>query len=313
MQNALKREHEFCSVHLLVYSIAVVMYPSQRAYNPLAFKIFWRPFVRVFQVFCVSHFSIYRSNYKIRNVLYFIVFCTLHISVLLYALKDVHYLGNNKYKKSPLMYYVSLLSIINDLIEHVVAHFESFFVRKQEEEIYRRLDMINHIFATKLNYVVDLDEVRKTHIRDTVVFFVLSAIIATGLSFFTLPNDGYRMSLFLMSRIISVTIIRVRRCQVAIIINYTSSILMDLQILLKRQQKNYSQISNESSNFEEISLNCRENLLYIRDIYSNVWLIKNLISSCFGWSFITFLMDFCFDFINSSYWAFIVINTMFFR
>lgn len=285
------------------------MYPSRRAYNPFSFKKFWKPFVRVFQIFCVSHYSIYRSNYKISSLLYFIVFCTIHISVLLYALKDVHYLGNSNHKKSPLMYYVSFLSITNDLIEHLVAHFEAFFVKKEEEEIYRRLNIINDIFATKLNYVTDFNEVRRKRIRDTVAFFVISGIFATGLSFFSLPNDGYKMCLFLLSRIISVTIIRVRRCQVALIINYMSSILIDLQILLKKQQENYSRISKNASNFDEISLNFRENILCIRDIYSNVWLVKNLISSCFGWSFITFLMDFCFDFINSSYWAFIIINT----
>lgn len=279
------------------------MYPSQRAHNPLAFEIFWRPFVRVFQLFGVSHYSIYRSNYNVTGLLYFIGFSTLHILILVFSLKDVHYLGSSKYKQSPLMYYVSFMSISIDFIEHSVAHLEPFFARKHEEEIYRRLNVINEIFAKKLNYIINFDAVRRKHYRDTITFFVISAIVASGLSFFSLPNDGYSTTMFLLSRIGVVTIIRVRRCQASLIINYISNILMDVQILLKRQQEKHS------SNSNAVASDCSERILHIRDVYSNVWLIKNLISSCFGWSFITFLMDFCFDFINSSYWAYIVIKS----
>ncbi|XP_055303406.1 uncharacterized protein LOC129569037 isoform X1 [Sitodiplosis mosellana] len=76
---------------------------------------------------------------------------------------------------------------------------------------------------------------------------------------------------------------------------------MDLQIQLKQLQENYHRNPNNK--------HIKENIIHLRDIYSKVWLIKNRFSSCFGWSFITFAMDYCFDFINSSYWGYVTIKT----
>lgn len=281
------------------------MYPSQKAYNPRSFQSFWKPFVRVFQVLCVSHYSLFHSNKRIGRFLYFIGASGLHISLMIYILKfgpRVHFIADKNFKESPLMYYVSFMSVIANLVSHTVAHLEPLFTKKQEEEIYQRLNEINEIFATKLNYVTDFDVIRRKFIQKTVSLFVFASVLSFGYSLFYLPSDTFGICYFLLSRIISVLMIRGRRCQIAFHVNTLTNILRDLQLLLKWQQENYRTNSNG------FALVWRENIRYIRDIYSNVWLIKNLLSSCFGWSFIALLVEFSFELINSSYWAYVNIK-----
>lgn len=275
------------------------MHPSKGAYNPRACEAFWKPFVRFFQVFGVSHYSIFNPNVQIHHILKFIGISALQISLLIYVLINgprVHYIGNANFNESPLMNYVSFMSIGGNFLTHLVAHLEPLLTRKHEIKLYQLLDRINEIFALELNYVTDFQTIRKKFIRQTVSFFVFASTLSFGYSMFFLPMDPRGMSIFLACRLLSVTVIRSRRCQIAFHVNNLTNILNDLQVLLKRQQENYSHNSNESQ---------RENLRYLRDIYSNVWLVKGLLSNCFGWSFITFLLEFSFELINSAYWAYV--------
>lgn len=290
--------------HFLLCLCRIKMYPSRKMYSPQAFVSFWKPFIRIFQVFCVSHYSLFHSSEHIGRLIYYITFSSLHIALMVYTLANgliIQMRPSNKYKESTLMFYVNSISVAGNFVTHTVAHLEPLFTRKYEEEIYRKLNDINEMFALKLNYVVNFDAIRNKFIRRTMLFFTITASISIGYSFYSLPSDGDTLKtfLFLLNRVLGAAIIRARRCQLAFLVNTLSNTLLDLQILLKRQQQNYRPNSANSS------ANSSENIRYLRDIYSTVWLLKNLISNCFGWSFISFLMEFSFDLINSSYWAYI--------
>lgn len=206
------------------------MYPSRKVYSPQDFEIFLKQFVRVFQLFFVS---IFNKNFYFCGLIYFIVITLLHICVMFHTLNYIQIMDNIKYKGSLLMYYVSLVSIAGNFITHITANLEAFFAKNDEEKIYKKLRDINEIFATKLNYTMDLDMIQRKYIRNTVGYFVFSAILSFALSFFSLPKDG-SIFLFLLCRIMSVAMIRVRRCQIAFHINFLTIILRDLQILLKK-------------------------------------------------------------------------------
>lgn len=281
------------------------MHPSQKVYNPRVFELFWKPFVRFFQALAVSHYSIFYSDKRLSRLIYFVCISTLQISLMIYMLfhgPRVHFIGNKVFKESPLMNYVSFMSIVGNFVTHLVAHLEPLFTQKHEIDIYQRLNEINEIFALKLNYVTDFNLIRKRFIRDTVSFFIFASSLSLGYSMFFLPTDIKNVCIFLICRILSVLMIRSRRCLIAFHINNLTNILHDLQVLLKKQQESYNPNLNEST------MSCRENIRYIRDIYSNAWLVKNLLSNCFGWSFITFLLEFSFELINSAYWAYINIK-----
>lgn len=280
------------------------MHPPGKLYNPKAFELFWRPFVRYFQAFGVSHYSIFYPKVRIYRMLNFVGICVLQMSLLAFVLihgPRVHYIGNANFKESPLMNYVSFMSIGANFLSHLVAHLEPLFTRTSEVQLYQRLNEINEIFARKLDFVTDFDVIRRKFIRKTIAFFVLASILSFIYSMFFLPADIKGMSIFLVCRLLSVVIIRSRRCQIAFHVNYLTRILHDLRILLKRQQETYRHNPSESGNG-------RDNLCHLRDIYSNAWLVKNLLSNCFGWSFITFLLEFSFELINSAYWAYINIK-----
>lgn len=281
------------------------MNPSSKTYDPRAFESFWKPFIRVFQAICVSHYSTFHRKQHIGRVVYFVVFSTLHVSLMFYTLINglhIRIRPNSQRKESPLMFYVNFVAVTGNFVSHTIAHLEPLFTRSNEQEIYRRLNEINEIFALKLNYVTNFNVIKRNFVRKTALFYVCAASISFGYSFFSLPTDISSMLLFLLNRIFAVIIIRARRCQAAFIVNSLSHILIDLQVLLKKQQKSYRPHTTNSSSY------CSENIRYLRDVYSNVWLIKNLVSNCFGWSMIAFLMEFSFDLINSSYWAYINIK-----
>lgn len=282
------------------------MYPSNRGFDPRAFDSFWKPIVHVFQVFGVAHPSVYHSNkYRFFRFVYFILFGTLHISMMIYILINgpyQHIIMNDKYKRSSLMFYVSLMSILGNLVAHIAAHFEPLLSKKSETEIYRKLREIDEIFATKLNYVTNFNVVRREFIEYTVSFFVFAASLSFGYSVFTLPDNLHDTVVFFSNRLIAVTVIRARRCLIAFHVNTLTNILNDINILLTQQQIHYGSNSNDS-------ISSRDKIQYLRDIYSNVWLLKNLLSNCFGWSLICFLAEFTFELINSSYWVYINVRT----
>lgn len=56
---------------------------------------------------------------------------------------------------------------------------------------------------------------------------------------------------------------------------------------------------------ETSTVNNGESIQHLRDIYSNAWLIKNLISNCFGWSLLSLLVEFTTELINFCYWTYI--------
>lgn len=285
------------------------MYPLQKSYNARAFELFWKPFVRVFQMVCVSHYSIFYRRHRSIRIVYFVVISILHTLLMFYTLVyglHIQIRPNKQHKESPLMYYVNFISVAGNFITHTIAHVEPFFTQNQENEIYLRLNGINEIFATEFNYIVDFDAIKRKHIQHTVLFYFCSATVSFGYSFFSLPAVSSDVILFLINRILAVTVIRARRCYAALIINMQTIILQDLQILLKRQQQNYRPHTAANSH---VTSDASEKIHYLRDVYSNIWMINNLISDSFGWSLVTFLMEFSFDLINSSYWAYINIKS----
>lgn len=282
------------------------MYPSKQVHHPRAFEKLWLPFVRVFQYFCVSHFSIYHSNDRIGRLVYFIVFCGLHACFITFTLKSVHLMAMTNFQENELMQYISFMSVAVNFIEHAVAHAEAFFAGNQEALIYEKFEKITKIFANELNYVVDFDTLRRNNIRKTIQFHIFSVLFSFGLSFFSLPTNELSIFFFLLNRAFAATIIRVRRCQISIVVNLLTAVLKDLQILLEAQQrKSHGNIDGQP---QPLFISCRR-IRYLRDVYSDAWHIKNLMSDCFGWSFVTFLMKFSFDLINSCYWAYVTVKT----
>lgn len=268
------------------------------------FECFWKPFIRVFQVLCISNYSIYRPNLK-RNSLksfafltYFIIFGGIHIGITVYALKRslrMELTRNDKYKESPLMYYVSWLSIFGDILAHLTSNLVALLKGKQEAEIYQKIEEIDEIFFTKLKHSLNYNQMRRKYVYQTFGIFILSTVLSIISTLTPLPMDrNYFVCPILMFAIL---VIRGRGCQIALVLHTLCHILMDLKILLKQQQLN---CHRGSSGFYSI-----ENIQYYRKIYSKIWLIKTLMSDCFGLTFITFLVQFTFDLIDSSYWAYI--------
>lgn len=277
-------------------------------------ETFWRPFTRVFQVLCVSHYSVYRPSlrdcfWKSRLfLLYFLIFGSVHVTFLTLTLLKGIYEGRNqpllKHRESPLMFYINCLSIFGTFTTHATTHLETLLNGRRENEIHQKLKKINDIFATKLNYIIDHKARRLRYVRKTVSVFVFAWILSAGSSLVRVPISNHDKYFNQPLLIFTVAIIRCRGCHIALHLDTIADILKDLQFLLRQQQiKSQQKPDSPAGNDYK-----RENIRYLREIYSNVWLIKTMMSDCFGWSLITFLVEFSIEVINSSYWFYINLN-----
>lgn len=257
-------------------------------------NLFLMPYIRAFQMLCISHFSIFRPElYKNRwrsvpYLVYFLLFISSHV-VLTYfdcqLLLNMENKPNDKY--SPLILLVNVMSVCGNFINHATLHIEALVQGKKERKLYRILNEINDIFATKLNHSMDYKGLRRKYARNMIPFFVIMAAVMFSVVYNSLSSLENRY-MFMVFRIYTVIIICSREMYIAL----TLGILGDFLIHLK------DALSNDSDQFQE-------RIRYFRQIYSKIGLIKDLISDCFGWSLITFLIQFTFDLINLSYWLFI--------
>lgn len=279
------------------------------------FDSFWKAFTRIFQTLCVSHYFIFRKNLRNRflnslpYLIYFIIFTFLHISMVILTTSKGFQEKNSeselqlKHKQSQLMYYVNSLSIFGSYVTHFAIHLETFFCVKQEEEIYDRLKLINDIFETKLNHVMDYRKRFFCYVKNVVGIFVFTIILAATSSIISEPDfhDDIEIHFMKPIHVIAVIIIRSRWCYIALLLYAIADILNELQILLREQQLNsFRELTEESQNNST-----REKIRYFREIYSNIWFIIALMSDCFGWSLLTFLIEMTFEVINASYWFYI--------
>lgn len=259
------------------------------------FEIFWKPFTRVFQALCVSHYSVFRPKIKknflksLPYLLYYLFIYFVNFAILFSSTNKGfsnstlgRYQSVNKevvkFKNSPLMSYVNALSLFGSIAVHVSICLESFLCGKKENQICEKLNQISNIFASNLNYNISYNVRRIRYIRNSgvFVFVIFTAIVC---SFSTLP-DAYHDKFFMTPiMLFSVVITRARWYQIALFLHIIADALEDLQFLLTKQQ----QLSFEQTNVNEPRSNYDpEKIRYIYEIYSNIWSIVALISDCFG-------------------------------
>lgn len=267
------------------------MCPSQNEYSPQSFESFWQPLVRLFQIFGVSHYSIFCSSRQYDRFVHFIIISALDVAINTYTLAHIYLMDEYIYVKSPLMYYTSCLSIFCHVVAHGAIHLEAFFLWKHERAIYRRFREINETFTAKLNCVEDFNAKQKQCVSPTINYFATIAALQMASSVYFHPSSTSTLA-FVLGRLFVTLISCARKCQISIYVNYLTSVLNELKMLLERERRSSLPRTNQSP---------FQNLHQLREIYSNAWIISKLLSSCFGWTLLIYLIEFTIDLINSSY------------
>lgn len=277
------------------------------------FVNFWKPFTRVFQALCVSHYSVFRP--RLRNsylkslpfFIYSIIRPTVQLAIL-FSTCNMKFCSSEdreeKCRGSLLMYYVNALSVFGSVVAHVTMYAEAIFCRKREMEIYERLQTISEIFESRLNYPLNYKSLRAEYLR-VAGFFLFTVILAFSTSFSKLPtlyDDKFFMTPLMVTGVIAS---RARWCQMALFLKILADNLKHLQIALKQHQFQSCENVNEhpENRFE------RENIQHFREIYSNCWCIVTDMSEYFGWSMIAFLAKTTLESINGSYWFYVNQNS----
>lgn len=278
------------------------------------FVTFWKPFARTFQALCVSHFSVFRAT-GLRNrskllpyLIYFLVFASVHIALTIpVILKALRCEGNQpehkwaKHKESPLMYYINTLCMFGGITTHLATHFEALLNGRREAEMLEKLAAINDIFVSKLKFVPDYSSKRLTNVRGILLAFIVTGLLASASSFTGLA-DMYHDKYFMQpSQIFPIVLNRIRWCYIAALLSLVADVLNDLQMLLKEHQIQSRDLSSEQLD----DIHVRMKIRHLRDIYSSVWHVVTLMSDCFGWSLITFLIECSLEAITATYWFYI--------
>lgn len=278
------------------------------------FEAFWRPFIRGIQLCCASHYNIFRSTNRKNSLesflrlVYFLLFTTINMSLVAVATArglQCEATRNSTYKphhkESTLMYYINSLTVLGNLVTHSAICLEALLCGNREKELMQKLKTIDVIFASKLNHQLDYTAKRTRYTRKIVSAFTLSCILCTASSFTTLPeqyHDKYFMQPILILEFVTN---RIRWCYIVLILSSLADSLNDLQSLLRQHQlKSRKQSEKQPENGE-----IYDHIHHIREIYSNIWCAVTLLSDCFGWTFITYLLSMSLQSINSSYWLYI--------
>lgn len=276
------------------------------------FEAFWKPFTRTFQAICVSHYSVFRPhlhNNWLKTLpfqIYFVAFACAHLIFVFWNTEKGHHSDskhlNTQYKESPLMYYVNALDVFVSFVTHIVIHLEYVFGGNQENEICQRMQMIGEMFAKNLNYPINYRAWRARNIR-AVGVFILVFLLTSATSLSELP-DFYSDKFFMNPLMIIGTIMnRARWCQIALFLNILADTLHHLQIALKQHQTRNGRISARQRGIDS-SFECTK-ICEFRDVYSNCWYMVTLMSDCFGWSLIAFLVKVTLEPINGAYWFYV--------
>lgn len=273
------------------------------SFNPesstsMRFNAFWKPIIRVFQLLCISHYSVFQPDLKTNRLkkwallLYYLFFDAMDICTLAYISIDrmnLELFPQSFNKEIPLMYYVHSIGVFGSFITHITTHIETLFKGKSEIEILEKFKEINLIFSAKLKHEVQFNVLRRKLFYESAFVFTLSAIMISAGVVITVVDYGNN---FRCTSIYGIIIVCGRGCQISFMINSLCDCLRNLEIQIKRKHRNIA-IKRSGCSIE--------NIQYFREIYSKIWLIKNLISECYGWSMISFLIQFTMTIINLSY------------
>lgn len=263
-----------------------------------SFQTFWSPFIRFFQFLCISHYKLLRSDFN-KNIfkrfifpIHFIFFSIFRIGIFWYIILEgfqVRVESETKHNDGRVMFYLDRISIFVYFLTNAIGHVETFIKGNSEMELFKKIEEIHSVHTSKLKYSVNYNEIQRRCLFDAVNTFAVSASIAIiNLITLTSSDHIYMKFYFVLAIIISYG----RICQIAIVLHFMCACVNHLQTHLKLHQLD----PGNQSLFHRL-----KEIKHFRDIYSTIWLIKNLISDCYGWSLIVFLVQFILDMINFSY------------
>lgn len=279
---------------------------THRSATPLSemgFSHFARPFVLIFQLFGLSHYGLSRpdvTNHRLKlNLLrtYLIVHVVFHATIVYYSSAvgvTIRLHGMEDYHISTFCVIVNVWSRCSEILSFLLIPIETYFKRKSEQQIFETIECIDALLQQKMKYDVDNRmRCRRQLVRTWLWFVVSVAILTTSLSI-SVPLDMSNRSYGISVMLFTLFILRLRIFQTAFFINAVIGLLDDLKMAMQRQQQRF-----------KYNIAGWRDIQYARKIYSKIWLLRILISECYGVSMIFFVTDSSAKLVTSAYWIFL--------
>lgn len=276
--------------------------------HELDFIHFWKPFVRVFQFLCISHHGLFRPELKDQPIklmlhrIFFLLYVALQLFCAYLYLQlrlKLRMWAMERANVSPIFIYTNAGIKIIQTVFFLAIPCETFFNRRTEQKLFETFQCVDDIFQKKLNYSIDYGLHWRRQWGKYLLFIagITSAFISSLSANVTLDQHGIFLGIVVFAYIFAVT--RLRVFQIVFIINALYDLLVELKIMMRRQQH---RVKYNAAHWKDIQ--------YARNIYSKIWLLKTLIGQCFGYSMVLFVIDSAVKIIDTAYWFYLNVESI---
>lgn len=274
----------------------------------LDFLHFWKPFVRTFQLLCISHYGIFRPELKKQRFKLFLYRFFFVLNVVLQVAATYFYFEKgltlklhamNKYNVSKIFLYVNVGTRFSQFASQLVVPLETFFKRHVEHELFEAFRRIDDIFKNDLKYPIDYRGHRRRQLTHTWLYYIIVITLMVGSYFISAPVPASVTVIHSLLYFYLLAFWRIRIFQVALYINMLNALLGELTVVMRRQQQ---RVKYNPHGWKDIQ--------YTRRMYSEFTLVKTLIGDCFGYSLILCVVDSSVKIINSAYWYYVNFETI---
>lgn len=280
------------------------------AFNALMYE-FWKPFLFLFDVLCISHFKALNSVSKTTRIVSHLYILLNTIFVIIAHITIYNWVGasmENDFERndSSLFIYVNYSEFVTNLAAHLILHFESIAKRNKHQELLENLCEINEEFQNRLSLQIDLQRLRKRFLWRQGGLFVLIFATLFGSCFYFTPGYSFDECAKMVGQLLYMyvmLVVRTRCLQIDTFIRFVGDMHENLNGIIARVQRKSTMFGKRMEMDGEALLECNY-------IYLNVWCVTTLISDCFGWSMVGITVQSFVDIMNTLYWIFINIDSV---
>lgn len=272
---------------------------------------FWKPFLYLFDAFCISHFKTFNSASKTTRLLSYLYIFLNTIFVIFSHITIYNWVGASmeddfERDDSSLFIYVNYSEFVTNLAAHLILHFETMAKRNKHQELLESLCEISEELQSRLNLRIDLRRLRKRYLWKQGGVFAMTVAILFGSCFYFTPGYSFDDCSKIVGQLLYMyvmVVVRTRCLQIDTFIQFVGDMHENLNAIIAREQRKSTMYGKRMDLDGEALLECNY-------IYLNIWHVTTLISECFGWSMVGITVQSSVDIMNTLYWIFINIDTV---
>lgn len=199
---------------------------------------------------------------------------------------------NSNYAENSYKHVVSFLVFILRVLIPLVSISHTFITKRQQNEIFNIVNTTdNNLIRYKLLMTIDYKTSCRKHKNKVLIFLVSDFLMRTLFIANILISKDYNFFVYWMHCLQSIILSRVRCIQTffyADVINERIMLIHEKLLQIQRKQlRTYNVVYQE--------------ILWLREIYSNLHEISLLVNDCLGWSLCFLIISYAMDYVGNAW------------